>query len=124
RFAAGNVQVSHGDAEAILKTESLAGLPTCYADLGVLRSEGGQARLVTDKGAAKEVFDWIQLRCAEGRAPSGKELEQHFARPPYGWSIELLQLLVATLLRVGQVTVTSQSQAIKAALTPEARSAI
>lgn len=124
RFAAGNVQVSHGDAEAILKTESLAGLPTCYSDLGVVRSEGGQARLVTDKGAAKEVFDWIQLRCTEGRAPSGKELEQHFARPPYGWSIELLQLLVATLLRIGQVTVTSQSQAIKAALTPEARSAI
>jgi hypothetical protein len=124
RFAAGNVQVSHSDAEAILKTESLAGLPTCYSDLGVVRSESGQARLVTDKGAAKEVFDWIHARCAEGRAPSGKELEQHFARPPYGWSIELLQLLVASLLRVGQVTITSQSQAIKAALTPEARAAI
>jgi hypothetical protein len=124
RFADGDVQVSHSDAEAILRTEGLAGLPNCYSELGVLRSEGGQARLVTDTGAAKEVFDWIQSRCAEGRAPSGKELEQHFARPPYGWSIELMQLLVATLLRVGQVTVTSQSQAIKSALTPEARSAI
>lgn len=124
RFGDGSVQVTHADAEAILKTESLAGLPACYSELGLVRTEGSQVRLVTDDGAIKEVLDWIRLRCGEGRAPAGKDLEQHFGRPPYGWSFELLQLLVATLLRAGLITLTSQSQQIKAALTPEARGAI
>lgn len=124
RFSDGSVQVTRDDAEAILKTENLAGLPSCYSDLGLLRTEGSQVRLVTDQAAAKEVSDWIRLRCGEGRAPAGKDLEQYFGRPPYGWGFELIQLFVATLLRAGQVTLTSQSQRIKAALTPEARGAI
>ena len=121
RFGDGDVQVSREDAEAILKTESLGGLPDCYATLGLLETGGGRVRLRTDLGAAKEVGDWVRLRCEEGQAPSGRELEQQFRSAPYGWTLELLQLLVASLLRDGQVTLTAQGQQIRSALSPEPR---
>ena len=120
RFSDGDVQVSRDDAVAILKTESLAGLPDCYSTLGLLETANGKVRLRTDLGAAKEVRDWVRLRCDEGQAPSGRELEQQFRGAPYGWTLELVQLLVASLLRDGQITLTAQGQQIKTALTPEA----
>ena len=121
RFGDGNVQVSRDDAEAILKTESLAGLPDCYSTLGLVETANGKIRLRIDFGAAKEVRDWVRLRCDEGQAPSGRELEQQFRGAPYGWTLELVQLLVASLLRDGQFTLTAQGQQIRSALTPEAR---
>jgi hypothetical protein len=121
RFSDGDVQVSRDDAEAILKTESLAGLPACYSTLRLVETANGKVRLRTDLGAAKEVRDWVRLRCDEGQAPSGRELEQHFRSAPYGWTLELVQLLVAALLRDGQITLTAQGQQIRSALTPEAR---
>jgi hypothetical protein len=124
RFGDGDVKVGTKDVEAILKSDSLAGLPDCYSDLKIVQTKDGQTRLVTDQGAAKEIFDWIRLRCDSGQAPSGREAEQHFKADPYGWGLELVQLVVATLLREGQVTLTSGGQQLKQALTPEAKKAI
>ena len=124
RFSDGDVKVQTKDVEAILKSEGLAGLPDCYSDLGVVQTVDGQACLVTNQGASKEILDWIRLRCDGGQAPSGRELEQRFKSAPYGWSLELVQLVVATLLRDGQVTLTAGGQPIKQALTPEARKEI
>ena len=124
RFGDGDVKVGTKDVEAILKSESLAGLPECYSDLKVVQTIEGQTRLVTDQGAAREIVDWIRLRCDGGQAPSGREAEQHFKAAPYGWGLELVQLVVATLLREGQVTLTAGGQQLKHALTPEAKKAI
>ena len=121
RFGDGDVQVSRDDAESILKTESLAGLPDCYSTLGLVETANGKIRLRTDMGAAKEVRDWVHLRCDEGQAPSGRELEQQFRGAPYGWTLELIQLLVASLLRDRQFALTAQGQQVRSALTPEAR---
>ena len=121
RFGDGDVQVSRDDAESILKTESLVGLPDCYSTLGLVETANGKVSLRTDLGAAKEVRDWVRLRCDEGQAPSGRELEQQFRGAPYGWTLELIQVLVASLLRDGQITLTAQGQQIRSALTPEAR---
>ena len=124
RFGDGDVKVGTKDVEAILKNESLAGLPDCYSDLKVVKTVDGQTRLVTDHGAAKEILDWIRLRCDDQQAPSGKEAEQHFKSAPHGWGLELVQLVVATLLREGQITLTAGGQQLKRALTPEAKKAI
>lgn len=124
RFGDGDVKVVTNDVEAILKTESLAGLPDCYSDLKVVQTIDGQTRLVTDQGAAREILDWIRMRCDGGQAPSGGELRQFFNAAPYGWGLELVQLVVATLLREGQITLTAGGQQLKQALTPEAKKAI
>jgi len=124
RFGDGDVKVGTKDVEAILRSESLAGLPDCYSALKVVQAIDGQTRLVTDQGAAKEILEWIRLRCDGGQAPSGREAEQHFKAAPYGWGLELVQLVVAALLREGQVTLTSAGQQLKHALTPEAQRAV
>jgi len=124
RFGDGDVKVGTKDVEAILKSENLAGLPDCYTELKVVQTIDGQTRLVTDQGAVKEIHDWIRLKCDGGQAPSGREAAQHFRAAPYGWGLELVQLVVATLLRGGQVTLTSGGQQIKQALTPEAKKAL
>lgn len=124
RFGEGDVKVGTKDVEAILKSESLVGLPDCYNDLQIVQTVDGQARIVTDQGAAKEIIDWVRMRCADSQAPSGRETEQQFKAAPYGWGIELVQLVVATLLREGQVTLTAGGQQLKQALTPEAKKAI
>jgi hypothetical protein len=121
RFEDGRVRVQAKDVEAILKSEGIPGLPACYGDLGVVRTVDGNVRLVTDEGAAKEILDWIRLRCDDGHAPAGKELQQHFGDPPYGWGLELVQLIVGVLLRAEQVSLLSGSEQIKQALTPEWR---
>ncbi len=124
RFGDGDVRVQARDVEAILKSESLAGLPVCYSELGVVRTVDDQPRLVLDDRAAGEIAAWIRRECDAGRAPSGRELERHFGGAPFGWSLELVQLVVGALLRAGLVTITAESQQIKRALTPEARRAI
>lgn len=121
RFEEGGVKVSANDVKAILQSENLAGLPGAYAELGLVESDGGQTRLVTDRGPAKELLDYIRQQTERGKAPAGKELEQVFTGPPYGWPFEAIQLLVATLLRDGQITLTAQSQSIKNARSPEAQ---
>jgi len=57
---------------------------------------------VSDRGVAKELLTEIQQRCNLSQAPSGKELEQHFKEPPFGWPLEVVQLTLAILLRDGQ----------------------
>jgi len=124
RFEDGNTQVTAKDMQAILTNESLAGLPECYTDLGLVRTVEGQVRLITDHGAASEILEWIKLQCDSRQAASGKELEHNFTSAPYGWHFELIRLIVATLLRAGQITLTVQGRQFKNALTPEVRKEI
>lgn len=121
RFDEGDVRVSGSDVEAILTSENLAALPSSYSELGVVRTVDGQVRLITDEGAADAVLNWIRAESDRGRAPSGKELEHHFGSPPFGWSLDLLRLIVATLLRAGVLTLTAGAQKIQKAMSPEAK---
>lgn len=121
RFDEADVRVRSSDVEAILTSENLAALPPCYSDLEVVRTVEGQVSLITDEGPAHTALTWIRDETASHKAPSGKELEHHFGNPPYGWSLELLQLLVGVLLRAGSITVTAGSQEIKKAVSPEAK---
>jgi hypothetical protein len=121
KFPLGNVRVADSDVAAIITSESLTGLPACYSTLKLVQTIDGQVRLTPDEGAAKEIASWVRSQCEGHQAPSGRELEHNFRGVPYGWSLELLQLIVATLLRAGQITITGGGQPIKSAQTPEAK---
>jgi hypothetical protein len=124
RFRDGKAQVRTVDVEAILKSDNLAGLPACYAELGVVKTVDGQVQLVTEQVVLKEVLEWVKERSGAARAPSGKELEQHFKSAPYGWALELVQLAIAGLLRSGAIELTAQGARIRTAVGPEARACI
>ena len=89
--------------KAILACETLEELPGCYSELGAVRTVDGTTRIVEDSGLVGDVLDEIAKRCDDGAAPSGKDLETHFAGSPYAWSLEHVRLGIATLLRNSRV---------------------
>lgn len=107
KFEMAAVRVKSSDAEAIVKSESLAGLPSVYYEgddgLGVVRHEGGEHRIHTDHPVLQEVLEVIQERDSYGEDATGRYLEDQFTGFDYGWDPESLILLTGTLFREGSI---------------------
>jgi hypothetical protein len=112
KFELAAVQVkASGDAAKILESDSLGGLPAVFYDgtggLGLVRREGGSHRVDTSRPPLQEVLGFIKQRRDFGEKPTGKQLEAHFTGFGYGWDPDVVMLLVATLLRSGDIEVYS-----------------
>ncbi len=112
-FAEGATRVSKRDLEALLNSEDLRGLPSVFTELKLLRNEGGSVVLETDSGPLAEMLTWINNKSDYGINPTGKALEAEFGGIPYGWDVDVIKLFALSLLRSGQVTVTSQGVTIE-----------
>ncbi|MEM6455101.1 MAG: BREX system P-loop protein BrxC, partial [Acidobacteriota bacterium] len=55
---------------------------------------------------------------------AGRDLVEFFARAPFGWNPEVVQMLTGCLLRAGQIEATSGGRVIQDALTIEARATL
>jgi len=108
RFAEGAARVAKKDLEALLNSEDLRGLPAVFTELKLLRNESGSVVLETDSGPLAEMLTWINNKSDYGINPTGKALEGEFGGTPYGWDVDVVKLFALSLLRSGQVTVTSQ----------------
>lgn len=113
RFADGAARVSRRDLEAILNSEDLRGLPAVFAELQLLGNEGSSVVLNTESGPLAEMLTWINNKSDYGINPTGKALESEFGGTPYGWDVDVIKLFALSLLRSGQVTVTSQGVTIE-----------
>lgn len=112
KFDLAAVQVrSAGDAARILENDALGGLPAVYYEgkdgLGVVQRRGGGYEVDTHRPALQEVLGYIKQRRDFGEKPTGKQLEAHFTGFGYGWELEAVMLLAATLLRASEVEVYS-----------------
>jgi hypothetical protein len=98
------------DARLILRSDSLEGLPAYLRldGLGVLRAAPGGLTIATDADPLATVFAEIRDRSAYGSEATGKYLEEKFSRPPFGAVVEVVQILLALLLRAGAVEVLTQ----------------
>lgn len=110
KFDLAAVQVrSAAEAVKILESDTLAGLPQVFYDgtdgLGLVRREAGTYAIDTQAPALEEVLSFIRSRQDFGEKPSGKQLESHFTGFGYGWDLEVVMLLTATLLRAGVIEV-------------------
>jgi hypothetical protein len=112
-FAEGAARVGKRDLEALLNSEDLRGLPSVFTELKLLRNEGGSVVLETDSGPLAEMLTWINNKSDYGINPTGKALEAEFGGIPYGWDVDVIKLFALSLLRSGQVTVTSQGVTIE-----------
>lgn len=112
-FAEGAARVGKRDLEALLNCEDLRGLPSVFTELKLLRNEGGSVVLETDSGPLSEMLTWINNKSDYGINPTGKALEAEFGGIPYGWDVDVIKLFALSLLRSGQVTVTSQGVTIE-----------
>ena len=120
RFAEGAARVVPKDLDALTTNENLRGLTPVFGQLDLVRDEKGQAVFNTEAGVLKEVMDRIENRASYGETVTGKYLEGEFDREPFGWSLDVVRLLVIALVRAGQVNATSKGTTIESALSVEA----
>lgn len=110
----GVCQLKGKEAEELLKAANLSGLPQVFYDgdsgLGLVMKEG--SKLVPNPNApvAKEILDYLKHQSAIGEKVSGKELERKFTGIGYGWEREVVQLVLAVLLRGGAIEVIHQAK--------------
>jgi hypothetical protein len=89
--------------KALLTDENLNGLPKVFAELGLIRDEGGKRVLDFGAGPLSEVFAKIDDRARYGDLATGKFLTEAFASAPYGWDFDAVRLFTLSLLRAGVI---------------------
>ena len=102
------------DAITLLRTDNLEGLPDYFGDrgLGILRRTPEGTAFALDQDPLSAMIGEITERTAYGIEASGKYLEERFGAPPYGATVEVVQVLVAALLRTGVVEAVYQGARI------------
>ncbi|MEJ5330219.1 MAG: BREX system P-loop protein BrxC [Desulfobaccales bacterium] len=102
------------EAEKFLTAANLNALPPVFYDgnqgLNLVTKEG--AKFVPNLSAeiCKEVLAYLVREHKYGNKITGKTLETHFQGPGYGWDLDVIQLVMAVLLRGGAVEVTYQGR--------------
>jgi len=114
RLAEFSAPVKRGDALTVLHADTLDGLPDYLREdgLGLVRITHDGVVVVTDQDPVLAVLQEINERATYGREASGKYLEEKFGKPPFGATVEVVQVLVAAGLRAGVVEVIHQGARI------------
>lgn len=109
--------VKKGDAVGLLQADSLDGVPPTLGEegLGLVRTTPRGRELAVDESPLSLVVEEIRSRADYGREASGEYLERHFRRPPFGASIESVQLVVAAAIRAGLIEARYQAARIASA---------
>lgn len=105
------------DVLQVLQADTLDGLPDSVGPDGLclFRITKTGRVLVTDNGPIDAVVGWIKARKQFGEDQNGAQLERHFGGPPYGASVESLQIVLAGAVRGGLLQVVSQAAKITSA---------
>lgn len=122
----GSVPVKGTEADEILKAVNLNGLSKVFYSgsegLKLVITEGGKTIIQTQAEIALEVMGFLQQEHSYGNKVTGRILEDHFGGLGYGWSREILWIVLATLLRAGVIEVTYQGRRFRNHLDPQVRS--
>lgn len=94
------------DCTKILAWRPGASLPQVYQDLGLVGAQGINSAC----RAASQVLGELRRRQDEGLEMSGGVLAVHFEKKPYGWSHQLLRLILATLFKNGSISIKIDNQ--------------
>lgn len=106
--------IDKGHPELLLKTVDLKALPEVFyagdKGLGLVIKEGPKFVPNANADICKEVFDYLVSEQQYGNKDTrtGKALERRFSGTPYGWELDMLRLILATLFRAGAVEATYQ----------------
>lgn len=113
------------EAEEILKAANLNGLPKVFYappdGLELVVKEGNKYVVNPEAPIAKEVAGYLAREHSYGNKVTGRTLESHFGGIGYGWELEILWLVLASLLRGGTIEVTYQGRRYRNHLDPQVR---
>ena len=106
--------LSRDDVMQLLRTTDLATLPEGFREegIGLVEVTPDGYVLVTDRGPLDALVNEIGRRASYGYEATGAYLETHFAKPPFGAQVEVVQALCAAALRAGMVETIHQGQLI------------
>jgi hypothetical protein len=113
------------EAEEVLKAANLNALSQVFyggdGGLNLVIKEGTKFVPNASADIAKEVLDYLKQEHAYGNKVTGKMLDDHFQGIGYGWSREILLLVLAVLLRAGAIEVTYQGRRYRNHQDPQSR---
>jgi hypothetical protein len=117
RFGEAAVSPSGDELSKLLSADNLKGLTGSIETLRLCKEEGGQWVIDTNRPALQAVLNRIKVKGGQ----SGKELADHFADAPYGWTLDAVKFLVAALQVGSQLKATHNAQSFVGASKPEVR---
>jgi len=106
------------DCAAILTWQPGSILPAIYTRLHLLTPTN---QIHHDAGLLAVIKAELRRRQQTGLPRTGKDLQEHFERKPYGYDPRLVRLLMATLCKAGLVGVRYQNRDITDSTDPQAR---
>jgi len=117
------------EADELLRAANLQGLsqPVFYGGkdgLDLLVKEGSKYVPNKEAPVVKEVLDFLNQENKYGNKVTGKDLEAHFGGLGYGWDLDIVQLVLAVLLRAGAVEVTYEGRRFSSPQDPQSRTPI
>lgn len=128
KFAVGARPVTGDEAARILTAANLNGLPAVFYEgpdgLGLVIRQGDRFVPNPNAETAREVLDYIRRQHSYGSRVTGKAVEQHFRGIGYGWDLDIVRVVLATLLRSNQIEITIQGRRIRKYDDPLAREAL
>ena len=106
--------LNRDDVMQLLRTTDLATLPEGLREegIGLVEVTPDGYVLVTDRGPLDALVNEVSRRASYGYEATGAYLENHFAKPPFGAQVEVVQALCAAALRAGMVETIHQGQLI------------
>ncbi len=113
------------EAEAFLKAANLNGLPQVFYDgengLSLVTKQGDKFVPNVSADICKEILAHLVREHKYGNKIMGKMIESHFRGIGYGWDLDVIQLVLAVLLRGGAVELTHQGRKYRAHDDPAVR---
>ena len=89
--------------------------------LGLVTKEGGRFVPNPKAETAQEILTYLKKEHSYGEKVTGGKLTEEFGGLGYGWTADIVRLIVAVLFRAGQVEVTHQGRRYRNYQEPQAR---
>jgi hypothetical protein len=114
KLAMGIRPLSGNEAEKFLSAANLTALPSVFYEaddgLGLVIKQGGKWVVNLSADICKEILTYLVKEHKYGNKVTGKMLEARFQGIGYGWDRDVVQLVLAVLLRGGAVEITHQGR--------------
>lgn len=121
----GSREVDGSEAEEFLKQTNLAALPPLFhageKGLRLVTKEGGRFVPNAKAEIAQEILTYLKREHSYGEKVTGAKLIDQFGGLGYGWSADVIRLVVAVLFRAGSIEVTYQGRRYRNYQEPQAR---
>jgi len=112
KFELGAVNLRGKESEEILRAVNLENLSGIFYEppLNLVVRDRGKSLPNLEAEICKEVLEYIKRQHSYGEKVTGRNLENYFGGLGYAWPIELVQLVLALLLRAGVIEVIYQGR--------------